>query len=620
MPEPEVIRSSEPYSDYGNLSGRGARRLLGAPAADSLLTAIRESVQNSWDARLEGEVPHYRVGLRTLVSDELQYLRDVVFRDLSGDPSSPLRDVLARERVVVLEIADFGTSGLGGVTRPSQGRDGEKSDFVSFLRNIGSPRDETSGSGGTYGYGKSSLFTLSNCQTVVVDSLAADVGGRPERRFMASRMGEEFYDAQENTRYTGRHWWGKKAEYGMVDPVIEEEARRLADGLGMPPRHHRSGTTIMVLDPDVGGPDPERYRVSCHILKTLLWYFWPKMVPDPEEAAPPMEFSFLLEGEPMDIPDPTETPPFDLFCRALQRTRQGGEGAQEIICKRPKKHLGWMAYHKGPVSGAPSWFHDPDLPGPVIPSPCHHVALMRSPELVVKYLSGNPMSYEEFGWGAAFIASSESAVESAFALAEPATHDDWNPESLRDPQARTFVRTALRRIGEQMQKISPSAPSPGETSSSGLAGAADALGSLVMPSGVGDRAVPGGSGRSGGSAGARTRGRSIRIGKPEYESLDIEGGRKVAYFRFEISGRQGARIRITGSASVLGEGNERLERAPDGSCVEILEWELGSTKYGQESQIEAELEQSSMQGRLKVSVPDDVAVVPQLQADELSDE
>lgn len=617
MPYPDIVRSSEPYSDFGNLSGRGARRLLGAPAADPLLTAVRESVQNSWDARIQGELLTYQINVRYLSQVEIGFLKDVVFRDFSGDPQSELKSVLELSSLRVLEVSDFGTTGLCGETRASRMLEGEKSKFVSFLRNIGAPSEDISGSGGTYGYGKSSLFNLSRCQTVLIDSLAENFDGSRERRFMASRMGEEFYSSMDRTSYTGRHWWGRRAEDGLVDPVVGVDAERVALGLGMPDRKHCSGTTIMILSPEFGEGVTSIDEISCHIRKTLLWYFWPKMVPLEGAIAPPMFFELIVDGEPIEIPDPRKTQPFTLFTKAIMAARAGGEKSHEIVKKRPWRHLGWMGDHRGPVNSAPSWLHDESLPGPLIPSPCHHVALMRSPELVVKYLIGNPLPHEDFGWAAAFISSPEKVVETAFALSEPATHDEWNPESLPDAQDRSHVKIALDRIKERMKEISPSAPKTSGTESVGLAGAADALGHMLMPFG-GDRPVL--SHREGGGERRNSKQRGVRVTSPEYENLTMVGSRKAAIFRFSLLGNDGVSAIISAAAFVIGEGGERVDSAPDGMSPEVIHWTFGGQVYEGDSQIRVTLGEDFRYGELTVFVPEDVAVAISLAVEEVTNE
>lgn len=172
-------RESEPYSQYGNISADGIQRLLGTPHLDSMQVLIRETVQNSWDAGkdIPGSV-NYSLRFREMKPSEHEALRRTVFRDLprySDNPEHSIRSTLDRDRLNVIEICDTGTTGLGGPTRPDEvPLNGESPDFVDFLRNIGSPRDTVYG-GGTYGYGKSSLYTASRCRTIIVDSVRKSV-------------------------------------------------------------------------------------------------------------------------------------------------------------------------------------------------------------------------------------------------------------------------------------------------------------------------------------------------------------------------------------------------------------------------------------------------------------
>ena len=119
---------------------------------------------------------------------------------------------------MVLEIADFGTSGLGGPVHADVVEEGEATDFVDFMRNIGSPRDTHLG-GGTYGYGKTSLYRMSACSTILVHSRSRH-GGRLVERFMGCQLGEPYAVRQgsDKGRYTGRHWWGRRCD-DIVDPL-----------------------------------------------------------------------------------------------------------------------------------------------------------------------------------------------------------------------------------------------------------------------------------------------------------------------------------------------------------------------------------------------------------------
>ena len=608
----KVDRSSEPYSDYGNLSGQGARRLLGAPSSDPLVTAIRETVQNSWDARVHGGKPKYGLRLRTLSDDEKKALRDVMFRDLSTDPDSGLKLVLKQQSIRVLDIIDRGTVGLDGPVRSSALARGEASRFVKFLRNIGGPREAHSLSGGTYGYGKSSLFALSNCETVVVDSVTRDQHGTSARRFMAARMGEEFHDGE--AAYTGRHWWGRRANDGVVDPIFGSEADCLAGMLGMPGHDGESGTTITVIEPDLGDESEDLERAADRMVRALLWYFWPKMV-DGRDQHVPMDFHVRCEGWNVPIPKVRETLPFSLFADALEAVREGSEAAIPIRSQRPKRLLGWMAESRG--------FREERLAvlqadsEPRIPETSHHVALMRPAELVVKYLVGNRLPDSRLEWAGVFICSDEDEVEAAFAAAEPPAHDDWVPQHLPGrSEQKTFVNVALRRVREEMERISPEAMLPSGGDFGGFAPGADAIGRALLEP-MGDRAVktqPGPGGSS--SAGSRR----IRLRQPEFAGLTDESGHAVASFQFEITGPAGRKVAITASPSIVTEGRERLGVAPNGELPRIVRWRIGdSTRETGTARIRLTLPEGPVRGVVSIRMPNHMAITPGLKVDPVND-
>lgn len=203
---------SERYNSTGNIAAEGVQRLLGTPDLDRLHTLLRETVQNSGDAALPDGTTLFQVGLRTLNPDQRNVLQDEVFGELpprNAGSVQLIRDFLSSGQARVLEISDFGTYGLAGPTRadevPAQG---EPTDFIDFVRNVGSTRDRHLG-GGTYGYGKASVYTASACGTVIIDSLTTHRGA-PARRLIAAHIGTS-YDVESGDRqgrYTGRHWWG----------------------------------------------------------------------------------------------------------------------------------------------------------------------------------------------------------------------------------------------------------------------------------------------------------------------------------------------------------------------------------------------------------------------------
>src|SRR3546814_19764434 len=105
---------------------------------------------------------------------------------------------------------------------------------------------DLTGDGGTYGYGRSSLYLAGKSRTILVDTLTS----KGERRFMGARIGNS-YQREINgrpVRFTGRHFWGKVSEVRGVEPVRGRSAASLARALGMPERLEGDrGTTLLKL-------------------------------------------------------------------------------------------------------------------------------------------------------------------------------------------------------------------------------------------------------------------------------------------------------------------------------------------------------------------------------------
>ena len=173
--ETRVNIYSEPFPNSGAMPGEGATKLLGL-SLTPLEILLRETLQNSWDASIEqNSKPSFEINLRLLKVNESIALKKIFF-DLPPIDSKErlvLETFLNKKYQLILEICDFGTKGLGGPFSAAEAISTEEDyDFVNFVKNIGSHRDQRNG-GGTYGFGKSSLFNMSKCKTILIDSLTS---------------------------------------------------------------------------------------------------------------------------------------------------------------------------------------------------------------------------------------------------------------------------------------------------------------------------------------------------------------------------------------------------------------------------------------------------------------
>lgn len=598
----DISLYSEPFSRTGNIAAEGFRNLLGRPNLGLLQTVIREAIQNSVDAARNGLGPEIILRYRKLHETEADTLRNRMFHTVPMDSGAggALREVLEAEEIRVFEICDFGTTGLGGPTRADAPAEGpEDLDFVNFLRNVGAARDTHQG-GGTYGYGKTSLYALSSCSTILVDTLTT-CDSQTVRRVMACQLGAAFNAETQDgmRRFTGRHWWGRGDPLGGVEPVLDVDAAALASSLGMLERHgDKTGTSIMMLAPrfsEVG----DLHSVGAELVETVLWNFWPRLC-DGTPRSRKLAIRIEVDGVEIDCPRPEDFPPLDLFARALGDCRSDAGNVQSIVTERPKMHLGSLSIRKGMRSDRrPIALREESQ----VPKQSSHIAVMRPVELVVKYIEGRPFTDERFEWAGVFVCSNEDEVESAFAASEPPAHDDWVPENMPRGRAKTFVNVGLRRLREAAQTYAnPLNPaSATDDIQPSLANTAATLGRIL------DNASPKGPGRKAGGGGKGPR-KKIFVSRPRFERLElVDGGIRVAVF--------GAEITNDGSDAALQlEAEAHLVMDGGAASVEDLPFEfdgrVSELALDGETSDEPRLRIGTREGKVtcRVPIPDDAAV------------
>ncbi|WP_103545833.1 hypothetical protein [Streptomyces sp. SM1] len=598
---------SQPYPPEGASAAEGIRNQLGRPELDLLTILVRESAQNSWDARdrrssqpvdfsidMWGVGPAHAGTWRTLLR--------------AGAPTSttnfPLRGTLREDVIRVLAVSDRGTRGLGGPTRANDAI-GDERDFVSFVRNIGEPRDTSLG-GGTYGFGKGIFYLLSRPGTVLVHSRCRTPGGGYETRLIGCALWKSYVTPEtgRNRRYTGRHWWGDPSG-DVVEPLVGAEADTAAQRLGLRPfAPEETGTTVVVIHPNLDELSPS--KAADYLADTIAWHLWPKMI-SVDGKPPTMRFSVTCDGVQHPVPNPRDTRPLNMFVAAFEEMK--GPNGRDLECRSPKKHLGRIGLVKRIMpelerTRAQQMLNIDDL--------IHHVCLMRPAELVVTYRPGPKPSSALQGYAGVFRA--DEAMDDVYAKAEPPTHDAWHPHSLDRPES-TYVRTTFRRIDETLNGLlslgggtRPGASSValGAASSffSGLVGGAWGIGGATDYSKPGstatrstddeagssgrrgaksrrtskhgfgtasvddDRAPAGMTGRAGGSPNRRPR--VQYVGDPYYDEHE-ETSVLVQEFRLPVLGTQ--RVRIDLAVTLSGAGGRETDPPIGASMPTLVGWE-----------------------------------------------
>jgi hypothetical protein len=575
----DLGRFSEPFQATGSLAAPGVVNQLGRPHMEAIEVLVREAIQNCWDARRDGvETVEVEIGARTLDDATIALLRDRVLPDTP--PKLPLSPQLG-DGLQLLHFADFGTAGLGGPTRADV--EGKPRDFADFVRNIGQAPDKELG-GGSYGYGKAAFYISSKASTIIVDTYCLK---EKERRLIAYGLGEQFHE--DGTLYTGRHWWGV-LEGDVPEPLLGDAAATLAAELGLPERGPDDyGTTVAIVAPDLHAAaldeDLDLDSGMAFIAECLLWNFWPKMTA-PAGERPAMSFRLSVEGEQRELEDPRRHPRIGPFAEAMDLLRDPSRATpgdpfsirRELECHSPKKHVGTFALCQRATTAITS--------GGLMTSGAkataggvHHVALMRTGELVVTYWDGPVLPVPERGYAGVFRCTVE--LDPVFCASEPPTHDSWNPQSLPKPRERKYVNACFRRMDEIARGlVGTGSAGPGLGANVAVGRFADRLASLLGGlGGPGARQVPqpqpgtgaGGTGGGGGGGGGTVTGPQIvQVDEPE---LRIDSAGEIAIVAPFVLDTAGAAARLRARVEVLTTDGKVEKEPPIGAIVPVvLRW------------------------------------------------
>jgi hypothetical protein len=570
---------SEPFPPGGGLAARGILNQLGRPNLPLFEVLAREAIQNSWDARTGESTVEFSIDGWTCTPDQQLEIRRLIE---DGIPVSglPLAESIRREPLTLLVVTDTGTTGLGGPTRADiETSNPESRDFVAFVRNVGEPRDKKFGAG-TFGFGKSIFYLVSRAKTVMVYTRCRAEGSY-QSRFIGCSIGDGYRlsEGPAYRPYTGRHWWGVSKD-AVQEPLLDVEADEAAKSFGLQPFTGQStGTAVIMVDPTLESGADAMHHIAC----AIAWHAWPKIV----SSSQSMKFSVTWQGQSVVVPDPVQTPPLDAFVGAFRRLSSAD--TDTIECPRPQKLLGRLALERQLVR-----VHRPAYPASFVPpinSPVHHVALIRAPQLVVKYMAGEPLAGDVAEYAGVFMVDPD--VDDAFAQSEPPTHDDWVAAQLSGDDKR-FVSSALSRLRDRLRSFAE--PVASEIVNAGgiplgaasaefasLVASAHAGGGSSMESGKAKRGEgrPGAGGGGEGGTGPRmtkrtesSAGSVDELGEPYYGQFLNE---LALLFPFRVVRARTGTFTVAKTAVGVDEDHVAEKEPPEGSSrPQFLGW-LGPT-------------------------------------------
>jgi hypothetical protein len=530
----------------GAITAEGILNQLGRPEIDRLTVLVREAAQNSWDARDPGNdgPVRFEIDVRRLDTRLSETWRGH-FGETCLMRGVPIEKALGGSEPIVMFVSDRGTTGLGGPTRADHATDPGEHDYVSFVLNVGDPRDTEFG-GGTYGYGKSVFYAAARTRAVVVHSRCRE-GGSIQSRLVGIALGTRH--AANGINYTGRHWWGKRVDDDHIEPIVDFDAEEIAGKLGFPSFDaSECGTTIALLAPEFDGRSPE--EAAEWIADAILWHLWPKMLVGPEGYAD-MRFAVSVDGAAVGVTSPADHRAIRLFSRALETLDRNDADGELLRCGNPKRDLGRLETLKT--------YEPPPLLGPVAAEigfrdSVHHVCLLRTPRLVVEYRPGPPPMDEHVWYAGVYLARDD--LDDVLAGSEPPTHDAWIPSQLHG-RDKTLVKTTLRKIDERLRVFGAPTEIVADGPTVPLGAASRFLAGLL-----GDVTGQGADVESGGAGGSGDR-RAVRLrGDPFWDEYD---GSAVLAQRIEVETTRTVSIKPVLSIGLWGGGAEK--DAPLGSSM-----------------------------------------------------
>ena len=523
----------------GGFEAAGFLRLLGVPSLHNVELLVRETAQNSWDARSgKSQVDMQFIG-KVLEKGNTEYsaLVDKFFANTPKKSQFPsLLGSLKKSNIPILIIRDSETKGLGGVTNArSVGQENATNRYRKFLLNIGEQGYKEHG-GGAYGYGRSICFSASFSHTAIIYSRTKDDLSDYESRLIGVGYGNQF--ALNETNHNGRHWWTNSDTIGC--PITGDSADSLAVELGLKPyKRKESGTTIMIIDPDLGN---DLADAMSAIALSIEMHLWPKYADLSKSGRPPqMSFSVTHSGKAIQIRQPSDIEPLKHYVRAFNSSlKRNSDRATKLDTHDPGlKHapiflrpdqtsnpIGQLSVSSYPKHSI--FLLDPDTSETSymqtkLYSLNSHVVLLRDQDLVISYESIKANDDSTIGTAGVFKADPSSNEK--LRMSEPPAHDSWS-EGHQNPEVNRVTRAVHRNIKRFIEsQINPTAATDrtGSTADNSHASVISKhIGSLIWNEvmlGGGNMTTPtttttpGGGGGGGGA-------KNPRIEKPQLELTD----------------------------------------------------------------------------------------------------
>lgn len=475
----------DPVSPNAGLTGGDAASYVFKPTLD---TFVREVVQNANDQRSSEDSPvevHFQLHevtgdlcRRWLEMLGWEQLRPHIRAVAAGDTliRGQLEQALSSGEQLAatfLCVTDLHTKGLHG---PEIGTDGN---FAPLVRNrLVTTHDKVLG-GGSFGLGKTVLWTFSGISTVAFASVPISTQLCPDPddlRFIARselpwhKLGE----GPDASQFSGPGWLGIGEDVTggrRGASAWGTDARSWVAGLPLDHPHGTTGTSIVV--PFFFDPSSETQSgsltVASAIAASLRKWFWPSL----HDSILRCRVSVHENGTVLfdeSVVSAEDDPDIRPFVRAmldtpvaLDRTTDanGTLGAGEVVERNLQLQAPGRQKMSDPPAGEVSVrlarASNSDNAHPLL----NTVALMRGARMVVKYRKVTNVQVEGDGFFGVLRAGtargeqdSDRVIEQFLRASEPPAHDEWTPSTNRlRTEYRPGAQARLKELWAKLDKL-----------------------------------------------------------------------------------------------------------------------------------------------------------------------
>ncbi len=440
-------------------------------------TFVREVLQNANDQKTDDEIP-VEVNFRfiTLTGEErsefleaLQWengLRDRLQKVADSDQGRGYEQLLNQvenpdEEIRLLIVEDRNTTGLTGDWD-------DDSNYAALVRDelYSSKQDDTAG--GSYGLGKSVLWTFSGASTVIFNSYPTPIDDETRRQRLIGRTKLPTHELTgDDTTYQGAGWLCQPTQTKdgtRPEALTGDRAEQIATDLRIT-RPAVSGTSAMVVDfrDPTRESRPDLEAVADEFVEAAVKYFWPAIYRGD------LSVSVKTPDETKEA-DVDRVPAISPFVECFERrfddetrslTTPGDVAGLDIPMSIPPRADGTET-PDGTVRLASRLASPADND-----TYLNRVALFRGSGMVVKYLDQSRVAFGDRNFHGVLACGeartddeatdSDREIDRFLRFAEPPDHDEWeSTENLREEYQRGFrmaiddmfgtVRDGLRHL------------------------------------------------------------------------------------------------------------------------------------------------------------------------------